>query len=293
MPGLLKCVTNAGYTLAAGKQAAAIKTQATIDSAIQVAVALWQRNASLSISNMQREIANDQVTLAEEVHAHAVLFFPEEAELVNDAFGVAFFVADYVGLIGAWTALVTDAETTGRRLWLETSRQLCMPPNRCSDARWQRNEQALVADIANFAARQAESRAQVLNDVRYARMLAVLGLGRGRTQELVTYQRISQTIGAQAGELLQDSIGSAMRAYGFYRTREQPPTGWAQGIKQSWSRAPEATLTRGIQMEPPATVTQLPPVPQIAPPAPAAEPTTKLNEMQQGFDIADKLWNGS
>ena len=50
----MSCVTDMAYVSAATQQGKAIVTQAIVDAAIQVAVALWQRNSSTSISNMQK-----------------------------------------------------------------------------------------------------------------------------------------------------------------------------------------------------------------------------------------------
>ena len=73
----MACISNDAYVKAAQKQADALKRQAKVDVAIQLGVALWQRNASKSISNMQNELADQQTKLAEEVQAHAESFWAE------------------------------------------------------------------------------------------------------------------------------------------------------------------------------------------------------------------------
>lgn len=290
----MSCVTDAAYTEAASDQAQAIINQALADSAIQVGIALWQRNSSKSIANMQRDIANQQMILAEQVQAHAQIFWPEETELVNDAFAIAKVETQYVGLAGGWGALVDDAEATGRAIWLDVSRQLCYAPSRCDDARWQRNEQVLRADMVSYASRQDEARTEVLNDLRYEKQLAVLGLGRGKVASLVSYQGVGLFSGIQASQLIEGSVNSALKAYGYYPARDAAPTtGWAQGIRQTWARAPEPVVTRGLGADAPAaTVTPLPPIPSAPSPAPVA-PTSKLNEIEQGFNIAAGMGNFS
>lgn len=244
MPTSLLCVTNEGYIDAATKQASAILKQAAVDVAIQIAVALWQRNSSKSIANMQRELAHEQMLLAEQVQAHAVLFWPEEKELVDDAFAIGKVTTTYVGLAGAWGQLVTEAEATGRRIWIDAARKQCFAPSRCEDARWQRNEQLIKADMQGYACRQDEARTQILNDLRYEKQLAVLGLGRGITAQLISYQNIAQSIGLSASSFLQGSINSGLEAFGYYSVRNySQPVGWAQGIKQTWQRASDATNT--------------------------------------------------
>jgi hypothetical protein len=279
----MSCVTDSAYISAATKQGHAIVTQATVDAAIQVAIALWQRNSSTSISNMQKNISEQQVVLAEAVQAHAVIFWAEEADLVNDAFGVSKVVTGYTALSSGWAALVDEAEAEGRALWLDVSRQLCLPPDRCQDARWQRNEQLLRADMLSYASRQDEARTETLNDRRYARQLAVLGMGQGKVADLVTYQNIGLYSGLSAASMLESGINSAMQLYGYQSSRTGPPTGWAQGIKQTWTAAPNfrSTVTMPATDAQRATVTVLPPVPT------RAAPTTKANEIQAGFDIVE------
>jgi hypothetical protein len=255
----MSCVTNAGYETAAGSQASAIVSQAVIDAAIQVGVALWQRNSSKSISNMQRDIADQQMKLAEEVAAHAQIFWAEEAELVNDAFGIAKVTTNYVGLAGAWAGLVDEAEGTGRALWLDVSRQLCLPPDRCQDARWQRNEQLLRSDMLSYAARQDEARTQTLNDLRYERQLAVLAMGRGKVASLTSYQSVGLYSGMQAAGMLESGINSAMQLFGYQRSRTEPPTGWAQGIRQTWEGAAPPPQKREV-LPPVAPIEPLPPI---------------------------------
>jgi len=282
MASSLKCVTNAGYQSAASQQASAILKQATVDAAIQVAVALWQRNSSKSIANMQRELADEQVQLAEQVQAHAILFWPEEKELVDDAFAITKVVTNYVGLTGAWGQIVTEAEATGRNIWIDAARKQCFAPSRCEDARWQRNEQLIKADMQGYASRQDEARTQILNDLRYEKQLAVLGLGRGKVQTLVSYQNIAQASGLAASAFLEGSINSGLQAFGYYSVRNyNQPVGWGQGIKQTWSRSSEPQHTYAKKPE----VTVMPPM-EINRPAAVTAPLvpSKATEMQMGAE---------
>lgn len=233
----MACITNGGYYDAAEKQASAIKEQAVTDTAIQVALALWQRNSSGSIANMQNEIANRNMRLAEAVHDHAMKFWPYEKAIVDDAFAENKAHPQYPGLSASWGALMDDTLRRGRTDWLEEMRQRCLKPTNCEAARWDRVAQQSRADIISFADRQAEARAETLNDLRFSRQLAALGLGKGILANVKSYQDLSGTVGANARGALIGTINSGLEALGYFTTRTQFE-GWGQGIQRSFDRAP-------------------------------------------------------
>lgn len=269
------CVTDSAYVQAAQKQAGAIAAQAAADIAIQIGIALWQRNSSKSISNMQTDLANQQVELAERVQAHAALFWPEEAELVNDIFGEARTTPVYDLGMG-WGELANETLANARLVWLETSRAECFVPDRCDDARWQRNAALSEVDLTSYGYRQAEARSEILNDRRYARQLAALGLSRGSLKSLLSYQDVGQTSGLYAANALSESVNNTLNAYGYYAERNlDTPEPWAAGARSSigtsarmggtvqtvqsaQSRSGAATF--GIPDAAGGAVTQLPPV---------------------------------
>lgn len=280
------CITDSAYISAANRQAAAIRTQAATDVAIQTAVALWQRNASQSISNMQTNLANQQVVLAEQVHAHAVLFWPEETELVNDVFSETRITAPYTALGSAWGGIAADTMQQARQVWIDTQRANCMSPSRCDDARWQRHAGAARVDLASYGYRQAEAREQITNDRRYARQLAVLGLGRGRTSTLISYQSVSQFSGLSAGSMLEAGINSALTVYGYESEMRRQPTGWAAGIQQTW----QARMPAPVRPDPPAAWNGQP-LPGAVPLAPIAAPRAAPRTGKEAeFDDVD--WGG-
>jgi hypothetical protein len=265
------CVTDPAYVIAAAAKAKAILVQGATDVAIQVGIALWQRNASKSINNMQTDLADQQMKLAERVHAHAILFWPEEAELISDVFGEARAEAVY-GLGIGWGTIAADALAQARLVWLETSRQECFTPDRCDDARWQRNAAMNEADTRTYGFRQAEARKEILNDRRYARQLAALGLGRGLANTLVSYQGVSQYSGLSASGILEGGINSALRVFGFERYRNTEGDGWAsQSSVISDATAPG---TVDLKKTSPGEKDQLPPVEQLS---------SKGNQILKGF----------
>lgn len=263
----MACITNEDYVEAAKKQASAIKTAAYVDTAIQAAFALWQRNSSLSIANMQNEIAKRNIKLAEAVHAHAKKFWPFEKAIVDDAFAENKATPQYGALSATWGSIMDDTLRRGRTDWLAEMRQRCLAPTKCEAARWDRVAQQAKADIISFADRQAESRAETLNDLRFARQLAALALGKGILNTVQSYQELSGTIGLNAGRMLEGSINSGLQALGYYTTRTQFD-GWGQGAQQTLTRMPyqpqQAPQTFAVPAQAPIT-------PAIAQPAAAPQ----------------------
>lgn len=236
MGELLGCVTDFGYTDASTAQASAIINQATVDAAIQTAVALYQRNASASISSIQTALANQQVKLAEEVHAHAKEFWPAEVSLVNDVFAVPKLTAGYTLLSNSFDLIAQNALASGRQTWIDTMRSWCMGPTPCDVARWQRLSRTARVDIDSYACRQDENRVQILNDLRYARELEILGMGRGMVKDLVTYEELSEYSQLSAANVLEGGINAAAATYGFYAAQRVQESGWGSMIQSQWSR---------------------------------------------------------
>lgn len=282
-----KCISDAAYIQAASDQAAAITRQAQVDGAISSSLALYQRNSSRDITQMQNEIADQQVALAEAIQVHAEKFWPEEEQLVQDVFGEGKATADYVGLPAQWKQLVSDSMENGRLAWIAESQRYCLSPDLCADARWQRSNMIAQADIMSFAARQSEGRAEAINDRRYEQRYAVLQLGRGQIGTILGYQAIGLTAGGTAAGALAGSISSALEAYGYYTGRQQSPQwGHAAGIRSKW----------GVPYTPPAAAqpTAQPPVTvQTAAVLPTAEVTMqplsgKETEVKEGLDIYEQ-----
>ena len=258
------CVTNSEYIQAATKQADAIRKQAIADAAIQVGLALWQRKTSGDIINMQNEIADEQMKLAEAIQAHAEKFWPAEKSLVDDTFGETEATPNYVATAGTWGDLADQSMEDGRQDWIEVMRRACLSPTRCEDARFQRSQQLTRADMMSFAARQEEARTQAINDRRYERQYKVLGLAHGRLSNVVGFQSAALQAGGSASNMLTGAINSAMELYGYWPARNAPgPWGYASGIKSVFSResysAPSPVQREVISIERPA----LTPVPRF------------------------------
>lgn len=283
------CITNTDYVSAAAKQSDALVNQAIQDAAIQTVLALWQRKSSNSIADMQREIADQQVALAEEVEAHAELFWPEEAELVGDAFSESRLTPNYTPLMAEFSGLAQNSLAAGRTDWINRMRAACLAPSRCEDARWQRNATLITVDLSNYGARQEESRTQIVNDRRYARQYGVLQMGRGQLRDFLNYQSIGGASAASAGGMLITTVNSALQAFGYLQTRQEP-LGWGAGIRDMWTKtympsvAPPQQMPQrsyGVNMS-----DQLPPIARQ--PVTINQRITKENEFDTlGTDVAE------
>lgn len=258
------CVSDIGYTGAGLLQSKSIVVKATVDSAIQVAIALWERNSSESIANMQDELADRQTKLAENIHEHAKQFWPAEAALVADVFGVGKVTTQYHGLANGWAAMADVEISAGRADWQRQMAERCTAVSQCDDARWQRNGQVVRADLMSYAARQDENRTQIINDRRYARQYAVLGLGKGQLRDLLSYQAIGNSIGTNASEMLISTVNSALTTYGFYSNRIEVQR-WGNGARGMLG-APQAVAPMGVK--PQLTMEAAPAQVRIAPVAP-------------------------
>lgn len=287
---MTSCVSSIGYTIAGGLQATSIITKATVDSAIQVAIALWERNSSKSIADMQDELADRNTKMAEKLHLHAKQFWPAEAALVGDVFGEGKVATQYTGLANGW-AIMADVEVTaGRADWQRQMAERCTSVSQCDDARWQRNGQLVRADLMSYAARQDEARTQILNDRRYARQYAVLGLGRGQLRDLMSYQSIGNVIGTNASEMLIGTVNSALTAYGFYSNRIDANR-WGAGTREMLGV--QSTATAPMGSKPAVSMQSVPEQVRIAPVSAELLKTPNFNpgisKANEWGDLADDL----
>jgi len=274
---MTSCVSDFGYSAAGLLQAKSIIVKATVDSAIQVAIALWERNSSQSIANMQNELADRQTVLAEKIHLHAKEFWPAEKAFVDDMFGEGKAVTQYNGLASGWAAFVDVESAAGRANWIDQANARCTPVSPCEDARWQRNTQMARTDIMSYAARQDEARTQILNDRRYARQYAALALGKGQLRGLLSYQSIGNSIGTNASKMLISTVSSALTTYDFYSNRIDVQR-WGNGAREMLG-APTATAPMGVVERPQLT--------QVAVPEQVRMPPVS-NEMLKAVPVISK-----
>lgn len=216
-----KCISGDAYLDAAQKQADAIKRQAVAEAALNIALALWQRNSSKSVASMQQKIAKRNIKLAREVFDHATKFWPCQESLVKQAFGEAKAPIQSDALAAQYRGFGTKAMGEGREDWFNDAKRHCFYVSPCDVARWDRIASATDADLITFGDRQAEARAQTLNDRRYERMVSALALGKGIIRDVDSFHRISGEAGMSAAGLLQGSLNSGLEAVGYHMRRDR------------------------------------------------------------------------
>lgn len=220
-----KCISNSAYMSAAQRQATAIKNQAHAEAALNIALALWQRNSSRSVASMQEAIAKRNIKLAREAFEHAKKFWPCQKAIVDLAFGESKASIQSSGLAAQFRGFGDKTLGEGRDQWYWEAKRHCIEITPCDEARWDRFVAATQADLISFGDRQAEARAQTLNDRRHDRMYSTLAMGKGIIRNVGSYSDISGAAGMSAAQLLGGAINSGLEAIGYHMNRERP-TRW-------------------------------------------------------------------
>lgn len=216
-----KCISGKAYLEAADKQVDAIKRQAVAEAALNIALALWQRNSSKSVANMQQKIAKRNIKLAREAFDHATKFWPCQESLVKQAFGESKAPTQSDALAAQYKGFGTKAMGEGREDWFNDAERHCFNVGPCDIARWDRIASATDADLISFGDRQAEARSQTLNDRRYERMVTALALGKGIIRDVDSFHKIHGAAGLSAAGMLQASLNSGLEAVGYHMRRDR------------------------------------------------------------------------
>lgn len=212
-----KCIDDAAYIDQAEKQAKAIKDEAYTWAAVQVALLLAQRTANSSIADMQEDIANRRMVLAEEVLVHAKKTWAKEKEFVDELMAVPKYTPEYgnANIMVAEVDRVEDLAIDGIDTKLG---RMGIGVGACDDLRTRRLMANVRTDLVSHSMRAAEGRSVMLNDTRYSQQLAAVALGRNVLQQ-------SRSMGALAGgsEVVRDSlirtINSGMSLWGYSANR--------------------------------------------------------------------------
>lgn len=228
-------ISSAAYVQASKNQASAMRWHAGIDAAITAAIYLWMRNANSSVADMRAEISRRYQKLADMVHDHAKKFWPYEKSFVDDAFGLTKQDPQYSALSASWADIFDKTSEACRNRLRETLALKCLVASACENAAWKRNQQLSRSGMLTFADRQAEGRADTLNDQRYAYQYAALGLGRGHLADTQSYASLAGQVGQNRRNMLLGTIESAWTTYGLYRRRTD---NWGSDISQVWGVQP-------------------------------------------------------
>ena len=231
----MTCVDNIAYIAYADDRAQQVIRHAQIDVAISTALALWQRTSSDTIMGLQGELGDRQYRLAEKVREHAKRFWPYEDAFLNDAFGEPRANPQYEAMSLAWGGFVDDALRRGRSSFLVDMKQRCISVTDCEDNKWKRSQQVIKADTISHADRQAENRADALNDKRYSRQYAALALGRGYLGMIPSYQDLAGKANQTPKATLLGNIARGLDWWGSWRVGEDP---WKKKAEDNYPNMP-------------------------------------------------------
>lgn len=233
---MANCVTGDDLQDAADFQKDAMIRNAVANAAVSIVLALWQRNARKSIIGMQEDISKRKQKLADNIHHHAKQFWPYQKALVEDVFAEAEHDPQYDAMGLEWRQIAKEEMNAGRSDWLHEMHRRCLNPTRCQDARWRREDQKTRTDAISFADRNAENRAEALNDQRYARQYAALGLGKNVINNIAAYYQLYSQAGGAAAHLTANTIRSGVEALGYaLETPDPRPDDWGwSDTQQAW-----------------------------------------------------------
>jgi hypothetical protein len=213
----IKCIDGAAYKAQATAQADSIVQEAAVWAAIQVAMMLAQRSSSGAIADMQAELASRRVVMAEEALAHAKLTWAKEKAFVDEMMAVPVFTPQYLQAQQMLNEAdrveglaLTGIDAALARLGITTTA--------CDESRPSRGMATARTDLVSHTMRAAEARAIALNDRRYSRQLAAVGLGKGTLQNAKAMGALADGAGAVRDSLIR-TINSGMSLWGYSANR--------------------------------------------------------------------------
>lgn len=198
-------ISGDAYIKAACKQAKAIRREATIDAVLMVLYSLFDLYVSNSITDLQEEIAHRQLVLAEELHAHTKEFWPYEDKFIDDAFDMPKPCPQY-GLAKAWANTLEKDMENALTAFLYEADKNHMSVTQCDVGAWDAEFGKYKSDISNYALRQAEARADALDDVRYNWRLTAVKLGRGLLGDTINYNAAWSAVAVNPAMIMQGGL---------------------------------------------------------------------------------------
>jgi len=236
-----KCIDDIAYIAAADAQALALKEEAAVWLAIQLALMAAQRYVSDKISGMQEELAKRRMAMGEEALAHAKKTWAKEKAFVDEVMAVPKFEPNYVH---AQATLIEVDRVEGLALLATDDKlaRLGLQVSACEDSRTRRLIANVRTDLTSHAMRAAEGRAVALNDQRFSRQLSAAALGRGVLMDA----RSMGALGA-GHEIVSDSlintINSGLYLWGYSANRWQHGGNFATGVN-----GPPIVVPQGYSM---------------------------------------------
>jgi hypothetical protein len=225
MTAVLKnCISGPAYIKAASDQAFGVVAEAAAWAAVYSGLSLWRRFSADSAASIQQDLSSRKVALAEAALAHAQLTWEKESAFVTETMGTASFDPSYssVPAVGG----IVDSEA--RNVMSELDKialKTGLPLSDTDDIRTARALATARTDLTSHTMRAAEARAIQLNDRRYSRQYAVLGLGKGVLRNAYS---MGQLGGGQ--EVVSNAIGYAIDSgfalWGYASNRVERGPGW-------------------------------------------------------------------
>lgn len=224
----IACIEDAQYVAAAEKQATSIRDEATTWTAIQIALMVAQRNVNTAISDMQEELADRRMKLAEEVLAHAKATWIKEKAFVDEMMAEPKHTTTY-GITQIMLNEMDRVETIAEEGIDKRLARFGIEVGACDDARTRRGLATARADLVSHTMRSEESRTEMLNARRYSRQLAAVGMGRGKLQNAMTMGQLGRVGDGVRGSLIR-TINSGMSLWGYSANRWRHGGNYATGV---------------------------------------------------------------
>lgn len=231
------CVTNDGYIAAAQKQADAIMVQAQVDVAIQVAMALWQRNTSSDVASMQEEIAKRHMVLAEAIQDHTEQFWPQEERLVNDAMDEATPSYSPQGFAVEATNNTLQLIPASESFASGQTTDQCIVFDEPYAVRIASHLRREATDMSSHWGREAVHINDTVGDRRFARQYQVLSMGRELIGDVISYNSAGGGAGVMAGGMLEGTLQGFADAV-QYDGAARGPGQWGAAIREALTGPP-------------------------------------------------------
>lgn len=213
----IACIEDAQYVAAATAQAASITNEAYVWAAIQLALMVAQRAVNTAISDMQEELADRRMKLAEEILEHAKKTWVKEKAFVDEMMAEAKAVTGY----GITQSMLNEMDRVEGIAIEGVDQRLArfgLEVGACDDARTRRGLATARADLVSHTMRSEESRTEMLNARRYSRQVAAVALGRGTLQNAMSMGGLGNAGDAVRGSLIR-TINSGMSLWGYSANR--------------------------------------------------------------------------
>ena len=223
----IACIEDAQYVAAATAQAASITNEAYVWAAIQLALMVAQRTVNTAISDMQEELADRRMKLAEEILEHAKKTWVKEKAFVDEMMAEAKAVTGY----GITQSMLNEMDRVEGIAIEGVDQRLArfgLEVGACDDARTRRGLATARADLVSHTMRSEEARTEMLNARRYSRQVAAVALGRGTLQNAMSMGGLGNAGDAVRGSLIR-TINSGMSLWGYSANRWRHGGNYATG----------------------------------------------------------------